>query len=160
MPTLKNPRHEAFIQAHTEGLPAYKAYLQAYKTKNVRTAMVESSKLLRKPDVRSRKRELLDILAETSMVTKESLVAEYDQVIALAHEMGQPAAAATAIAAKQRLTGHDPMSKSLTLNVSGTFNQLTDDELGFEVASMINEARGAAGKAPVALPAPQTEKKH
>lgn len=159
MPALSNPRHEAFIQALTEGLPAYKAYLQAYKTTNVRTAMVESSKLLRKPDVRTRRRELLDILAETSMVTKESLVAEYDQAIALAHEMGQPAAAATAIAAKQRLTGHDPMTKSLNLSLTGSFSQLTEDELGFEFASMINEVRGAAGKAPVALPAP-VEKKH
>ncbi|WP_292261840.1 hypothetical protein [Mesorhizobium sp.] len=26
---LKNPRHEAFVQAYVEGLPAYKAYLEA-----------------------------------------------------------------------------------------------------------------------------------
>lgn len=150
MPALKNPRHEAFVQAHTEGLPAYKAYLRAGYKCSDRVAMVESSKLLRKPDIRGRRRELLDQLAETMLVTRESLAAEYDQAIALAHEMGQPAAAATAIAAKQKLLGMDPASKSISLNL--TFSDRTDDELGFELASMINEVRGAAGKAPLALP--------
>ena len=34
----------------------------------------------------------------------------------------------------------------------------TEDELGFELASMINEVRGAAGKQPVPLPAPEKPK--
>jgi hypothetical protein len=88
------------------------------------------------------------------MVTRESLCMEYDQAIALAHAQGQPAAAAGAIASKQKLMGLDPMSKSLSVSISGSFNSLTEDELGFELASMINEVRAAAGKP--ALPMPHT----
>ena len=93
------------------------------------------------------------------MVTRESLCMEFDHVIALAHAERQPGAAASALAAKQKLMGFDPVSKSVSVNLSESFIDLTEDELGFELASMINEVRGAAGKAPVALPAP-VEKKH
>ncbi|WP_143749713.1 hypothetical protein [Mesorhizobium sp. WSM3879] len=44
----------------------------------------------------------------------------------------------------------------------GTFSQLTDDELRFEVASMINEARAIKGQPPLALPGQphEDERKH
>ena len=51
------------------------------------------------------------------------------------------------------------MTKTLNVSLSGSFNGLTEDELGFELASMINEVRGAAGKSPVPLPAPKSESK-
>lgn len=160
MPVLKNPRHEAFVQAWTEGLPAYKAYLQAGYKCSVQTAMTKSSELGRNGKVLARRRELAEELAERMVVTRETLAAEYDQAIALAHEMGQPAAAATAIAAKQKLMGLDPATKNLNVNVYA-FADRTDDELHFELASMINEVRAAVGKAPVALPeAKKDEAKH
>ena len=159
MPVLKNPRHESFAQGRASGLPAYKAYLEAGYKATVETAFANSSKLLRNAKVQGRIRELTEKLSERLMVTRESICMEYDQAIALAHAQGQPAAAAGAIASKQRLMGLEPMSKSLSVSISGTFNQLTEDELGFELASMINEVRGAAGKAPVPLPAPK-EPKH
>ena len=102
---------------------------------------------------------MADDLAQTMIVTRESLAAEYDQVIAGAHREKQYAAAASAIAAKQKLLGFDPAQRNLNVNLTGSFNGLTDDELAFEFASMINEARASAGKAPIALPAPK-EKKH
>ena len=92
------------------------------------------------------------------IITKETLLAEYEQARALAHELGQASAAIAAVAAKQRLVGLDPMTKTLNVSLSGSFNGLTEDELGFELASMINEVRGAAGNAPIPLPAPEKPK--
>jgi hypothetical protein len=37
---------------------------------------------------------------------------------------GQPAAAVGAIAAKQKLIGFDPASRSVNVNLSGTFNDM------------------------------------
>ena len=148
---LKDPRHEAFAQARAEGLPAYKAWLQAGYKGSTQVAMSSSSRLLRNVEVQNRLRALIEQLADTMMVTKESLLAEYEQARSLAHELGQASAAIAAVAAKQRLVGLDPMTKSLNVSISGSFNQLTEDELGFELASMINEVRGAAGKPPLPL---------
>ncbi|WP_095201271.1 terminase small subunit [Mesorhizobium carmichaelinearum] len=148
---LKNPRHEAFVQAYTEGLPAYAAYLRAGYKCSVRTAAVESSKLLKKPDIQNRRRHLLEGLAESLIITKESLCAELEQARALAHEQGQSAAATAASVAKARLLGIEA-PKEINVNLTATFNQMTDDELRFEVASMINEARAVKGQPPIALP--------
>jgi hypothetical protein len=157
---LKNPRHEAFVQAYTEGLPAYKAYLQAGYKCSVRTAMVESSKLLRKPDIRNRRRQLLEELAERILVTKESLCMEYDHAIALAHEQGQPAAAISAITAKAKLFGLEA-PKNVKVNLSSTFSQMTDEELRYELASLVNAVRAAKGQPLLELPGPKKdEAKH
>jgi hypothetical protein len=75
---------------------------------------------LRNPKVRARLRELVDTLAERQMNTRETLVAEYDQVIAGAHEEKQYSAATTAIKEKQKLLELDPASKSVNINVNAT----------------------------------------
>jgi predicted RND superfamily exporter protein len=157
MPALKNPRWEIFAQGRAEGLPLYKAYLRAGYKCSAEVAMTSASALIRNPQVRARLRELIDRLAEKQMITRETLVAEYEQVIALAHEVGQPAAAATAIKEKQRLMELDPASKNINVNINATFNQMTDDELRFEVASMVNELRAMKGQPPLALPAKKEE---
>lgn len=157
MPALKNPRHELFVQGRAEGLPLYKAYLRAGYNCKPEVAMVKASELVRNGKVRARLRELIDQLGERQMITRETLVAEYEQAAALAHELGQPAAAVAAIKEKQRLLELDPVSKSVNVNINATFNQMTDDELRFEVASMINEARAIKGHPPIALPAKKEE---
>lgn len=158
MPALKNPRWELFVQGRAEGLPLYKAYLRAGYKCSADVAMTSASALIRNPQVRARLRELVDQLADKQIITRETLVAEYEQVIALAHELGQPAAAATAIKEKQRLLELDPASRNVNININATFNQMTDDELRFEVASMINEARAVKGQPPLALPVKKEEK--
>ncbi|MFK0693085.1 terminase small subunit [Mesorhizobium sp. IMUNJ 23033] len=153
---LRNPRHEAFVLAYTEGLPAYAAYLRAGYKCSVRTAAVESSKLLKKPDIQDRRRQLLEELAETLIVSKESLWVEYEAARALAIKQGQAAAAISATAAKARLFGLEA-PKDVNIKLNATFNQMTDDELRFEVASMINEARAIKGLAPLELSTRKTE---
>lgn len=141
---LKNPRHEAFVQAYVEGLPAYKAYLEAGYKCTIGAAAVEASRLLKNPNIQNRRRHLLEGLAESLIVTKETLCAELEQARALAHELGQPAAATAASVAKARLLGIEA-PKELNVNLTATFNQMTDSELHFEIAAMINEIRAAKG---------------
>lgn len=151
---LRNPRHEAFVRAYVEGLPAYKAYLEAGYNCSVRAAAVESSKLLTKPDIQNRRRHLFEGLAERLIVSKESLCAELEQARALAHEHGQAAAATAASIAKARLLGIEA-PKELNVNLTATVNQMTDSELHFEIAAMINEIRASKGMRP--LPGQESE---
>jgi hypothetical protein len=159
MPTLKNQRWEAFAQNRAAGMPAYKAYLEAGYKVSAAIAFTSGSRMARNVQIQIRVREIAETLAESMHVTRETLAAELDDAAAQAAELGQTSARVSALQTKARLFGLEAPTRSINLNVTGTFNQLTEDELGFELASMINEVRGAAGKAPVPLPAP-VEKKH
>ncbi|ESY85776.1 terminase [Mesorhizobium sp. LNHC220B00] len=101
-----------------------------------------------KPDIQNRRRHLLEGLAETLMISKESLCAELEQARALAHEHGQAAAATAASIAKARLLGIEA-PKELNVNLTATVNQMTDSELHFEIAAMINEIRALKGMRPL-----------
>ncbi|PBB77877.1 hypothetical protein CK218_27630 [Mesorhizobium sp. WSM3879] len=57
---------------------------------------------MRKDNIRARLKELIDDLADKMVVTRESLVAEYDQIIAAAHREKQYGAAATAWRPRRR----------------------------------------------------------
>jgi hypothetical protein len=159
MPALKNPRWEIFAQGVANGLPAYKAYLDAGFKSSVAAASTDGPRLLRNAQVANRVRELLDHLAESMAVTRESLAAEINQGIVLAHQTDQPAAVISGAMAKAKLFGLEAPSRNLNVNLSGTFNQLTDDELRFEVASMVNELRAMKGQPPLALPAKKDDDK-
>lgn len=136
-----------------------KAYrLAGYKVTSNESAFAAGSTLLRNVTVKARLRELIEQLAETMVVTRESLASELDDAAAQAEELGQSSARVSALAAKAKLFGLEAPTRNLNVNLSGTFNQLTDDELRFEVASMINEARAVKGIAPIALPAKREEK--
>ncbi|OWK19389.1 hypothetical protein AJ88_45725 [Mesorhizobium amorphae CCBAU 01583] len=102
MPALKDARWEQFCQFRAEGMPAYQAYLKSGYKCSEEAAIANSSRLLRKDNIRGRIKELVDDLAGTMVVTRESLVAEYDQLISEAHREKQYGAAATALAARQR----------------------------------------------------------
>ena len=117
---------------------------------------MEASRLLKNPNIQNRRRHLLEGLAESLIVTKESLCAEYEAARALAIEQGQAAAAISATAAKARLFGLEA-PKDVNIKFNATFNQMTDDELRFEVASMVNELRAMKGQPPLELPTKKTE---
>lgn len=160
MPNAISPQQELFLRNRAEGMAISDAYIRAgYKVKSREVAFTNGSRMLRKAHIRQILRSFIDDAAEKTVVTRESLAAEIDQAAEQAADLDQPSVRVQAAMAKAKLYGLEAPSRSVNLNISGTFNQLTDDELSFEVASMINEARGAAGKAPVPLPAP-VEKKH
>jgi len=158
MAALENPRWEKFAQLRASGLPAYRAYLEAGYKCSAAVAMSRASELVRKGKVFARLRELNEELADKMGVTRESLAREYDQIAQAAFAAGQFAAAKGAVEAKQGVLGLDPTSKSENLNLNGTFNQLTDEELRYEFASMLNEIRAAKGEPPRELPVKDEEK--
>lgn len=160
MPNAISPQQELFLRNRAEGMAIAAAYMRAgYKVKTKEAAFTCGSRMLRKAHIRARLRSLIDEVAETMVVTRESLAAEIDQASQQAEALDQPNVVVAAAMAKAKLFGLEAPSRSVNLNISGSFNQLTEDELGFELASMINEVRSAAGKVPVQLPAP-VEKKH
>lgn len=83
--------------------------------------------------VRARLRELIDQLADKQMITRETLVA---------HELGQPAAAATAIKEKQRLLELDPVSQSVNVNINATFNRAWVKMRGNRLSPMSKDVCG------------------
>jgi hypothetical protein len=97
------------------------------------------------------------LFAERQMNTRETLVAEYDQVIAGAYEAEQFSAATGAIKEKQKLLELDPASKSVNVNINATYNQMTDEELRYELASLVNAVRAARGQPLIVLPAKKGE---
>ena len=73
-------------------------------------------------------------------------MAELNQAIALAHKTENASALTSAIQAKAKIMGHD-VQRSVNVNLSGTFNAMTDEELQFELASMLNEVSRCCGEA-------------
>lgn len=135
------------------------AYILAgFKVKSRDVAFSAGARLLRNVHIKKRLRSLVDERAETVVVTKESIAAELDAAAEQAALLDQPSARIAAATAKAKLFGVEAPTRNLNVNLSGTFNQLTDDELRFEVASMINEARAVKGTPPIQLPAQREEK--
>lgn len=104
MPTLSNPKWEAFARAVVQGRPASHAYARAYKVSG-NAAEVNGCKLLRNTKVANRVAELKSKAATRTEKTVASLVAELDDVIVFARQCHNPSAMIAAIAQQSRLLG-------------------------------------------------------
>lgn len=120
-------------------------------------AFSAGSRLLRNVHIQARLRELIDARAEKVVVTRESLAAEIDDAAEQASELDQPSVRVQAAMAKAKLFGLEAPSKNVNLNINATYNQMTDDELRFELASMVNAVRAAKGQPLLELPGPKKE---
>ena len=106
MAELKNPRHESFAQEHAVSGNATGAYREAYG-KDAKGAPQGGSRLLRRPDVKARIEEIKGEIAHRHEVTQDTLVAEYDEMIALAKQDPKSySAAVNAINSKAKVTGN------------------------------------------------------
>jgi hypothetical protein len=153
MPVLDNPRWELLCRYRAEGYMIAESYhLAGYKQTTTASAISMGSAILRKPPVKKRLRELLDENAENRITTRESVAAELDAAAEQATALDQPSVRVAAATQKAKLFGLEAPKTNLNLNY--TFGSLTDDELTYELVSMLNEIRQAEGKQPIALPAP------
>jgi hypothetical protein len=101
MPTLKNPRHEAFAQALAAGFTADRAYQAAgYKPHRG-----NASTLRAKQSIRKRTAELMEQAAERTLVTIDSVTAELEEARAKALIYGQVGPAVSASLGKAKLHG-------------------------------------------------------
>lgn len=138
-PALDNPRHERFCHLRAYGWPAYKAYQQAGFKCSKHTAFANSSRLLRSAKISSRIRELVAEFADTVIVTRESLAAELDYAIAMAHQCQQATAAISAIVAKAKLFGLIDSKRADTNNDLNRYSLMSSDELIYQITSLANE---------------------
>ena len=147
MPALSNPKHEWFAQ----GLAKGKSADQAYQDAGYKPDRGHASRLASNGIIQNRVAELLGRVAEKAAVTIESLVAELDQVLALAIETKQLSGAVSAIKEKAVLLGLR-VEKSERTNKNDV-RQLTDAELSAELAAIRSTlGRGRDEKGRPALP--------
>jgi phage terminase small subunit len=119
MPTLSNPRYEAFALALFRGLspggPASHsaAYTAAGYTSNKRSAKVQACRLLQNcPSIIERVRELQAEVARAKKVTVETIVDELETARSLAEKNERESAMVAASLGKAKILGLEPPAKS------------------------------------------------
>jgi hypothetical protein len=106
MPTLDNPKHEAFAQAVAKGSSNREAYKAAgYSTKSDTVTDVNASRLLADARVASRVRELQEASAEEAVVTAADLSAQLEAIRKKAEDANQFGAAVQAAMGRAKLHG-------------------------------------------------------
>ena len=106
MPALTNPRWERFCHEYIARPDnATEAYKAAGYAAQGNGAEVNACRLLQRPEVVARIRELQAGAAAQAQVTVAGLIAEAEAARALAQKLGQPGAMVTAIVAKAKLSG-------------------------------------------------------
>ena len=128
MAILKNARQEKFCQELSQGKTQEQAYAAAgYKKLRQNASRLMTNALIRErvAELQSRNVEKQDAVVE---ITTARLVAMAEEARVLAMELGQPAAAVTAITALAKLSGKW-IEKSETTTKTGDLSQLTDGEL-------------------------------
>lgn len=135
MPTLNNPRHEAFCQHRVAG----KTQDEAYKLAGYRPDPGAASRLSRNVNVSRRLDELQAKAAAKVEVTVDTIAAQLDEDRAFAIKQGSPSAAVAASTAKAKLFGL--MTDRQVVAVSHNYSMMTEQELRFEIAAIHAEAR-------------------
>lgn len=101
MPSLKNPRHEKFALALSEGKSASQAYIDA----GYRPCRQNAARMTTFDDIQTRVSELQAAAAKSTEVTIESLLGELESARAKADSLGQLSASVKAISEKAKISG-------------------------------------------------------
>jgi hypothetical protein len=101
MAPLKNPKHEAFVHHYLKCGDATKAFELTGYTRDSANA----HRLLNRPKVQARLRELQDEIAAAVPLTIETLIAECEEIRVAAKDKNQFAAAMKAVLGKAQLAG-------------------------------------------------------
>lgn len=132
---LHNPKDEEFCQYRAAGFPVPIAYVRAGFSPNM--AHTHAYKKGRHPAMVERIAEIQAVRAVKLDITVEKLTAELDATIELAWSEKQPAAAHAAIMGKAKLHGLiTEKTENRNINV---FADLSNEEIDFEIASMLTE---------------------
>jgi phage terminase small subunit len=115
MAPLKNPRHEAFVHSYLKCGDATKAFELAGYTRDSANA----HRLLNRPKVQARLRELQDEIAVKVPITIESLIAELEEARQHATGKNQYSAAIKAILGKAQLAGRAQQARGQHRSIPG-----------------------------------------
>ena len=135
MPALKHPRHEAYCQYRVQG----KSRNESYRLAGYKPNRQHAARLATKGDIKARCKELQAELAETLVVTVESMARQFDEDRRLAISMKQMGAAHAASNSKAKLFGLF-IDRSV-VNVTNKYALMSEEELRFEIAALNAEAR-------------------
>jgi hypothetical protein len=150
MSVLDNARWEAFAHRYAAGMSAGRAYETAGFQAKRNSSYTEGHKLLKKPEIQNRIREIRHAAAERLHCTPATIAVELDAAFEVAREAGNAAAMVAAATAKAKVLGilverpkHDHQHR---------FETMSTDELLTEFAQLIAEMRVANGMPPLPLP--------
>ena len=129
MAPLKNPRHEAFVHSYLKCGDATKAFELAGYTRDSANA----HRLLNRPKVQARLRELQDEIAVKVPITIESLIAELEEARQHATGKNQYSAAIKAILGKAQLAGLLVERSKLEVSTDPFQGAETMDEIGLKM---------------------------
>jgi phage terminase small subunit len=101
MPALKNPRHERFVLALSEGKSASEAYASA----GYKPCRQSASRLLTKADIEARLAELQASAAKSSEITIASILEELESARSRASSLDQLSTAVKATMGKAQISG-------------------------------------------------------
>ena len=128
MPPLSNTKQELFCQALSQGKTNEQAYVQAgYKPNRANASVLKAKQHIsnRISELMQRNVEKHDAVVQ---ITTERLVQMAEEARVRAMELGQPAAAVTAITALAKLSGKW-IERSEQTNRTADLDQMTDAEL-------------------------------
>jgi hypothetical protein len=137
MAVLANPKHERFAQELAKG----KSQAEAYELAGYKPDSGAACRLSGNVSISARISELLERSARKTEITVDSL---RDMLLAdreLARELGQSAAAVSAVDKLGKLYGH--MIERKEVGRPGDFSRMTEDELEAFIASGQNLAGGS-----------------
>jgi len=135
MPVLPNAKHERFCQLRLEG----KSQEEAYRLAGYKPDPGAASRLSRNVGVKKRMEELHIVALGKTEVTVESMAAQFDEDRALAIKWKQASAAHAASNSKAKLYGL--FVDRAAISVTHNYSQMSEEELKFEIAALLAEAR-------------------
>ena len=145
MPTLKNPRHEQFVQLVVQGTlhgwTQGEIYQRAGFKSGGHAAEVGASRLMKNADIRRRLGELAAPAVKRTKITLETLIDQFDQVFDGAMEDRQFGAAGSAASTKARLVGY--LRDRLEIGGPGEFSGCKTPEEVIDL--MIENSGGVQG---------------
>lgn len=137
MPVLPNAKHERFAQ----GLAKGKSQSEAYEAAGYKPDSGAASRLSGNVSVTARLAELLERGAKRAEITVDSLTDMLKEDRALARELGQAAAAVSAVDKLGKL--HGLMVDRKEIGAPGEFARMSEDELDAFIASRKGSAGGS-----------------
>lgn len=166
---LKNPKQERFVKLYLKttanGGTAAEAYQQVYtNAKGYNCAATGAWKLLQKPHVKSRIREMRMDIKRKADITFEKILTDYQEALQLARAKGDPANIISAAREQAKLVGL--LIDRKEVGSAGDFEnmesiadilQAVADQAGPEAALALSQAFNLMGPAVIVTKAPDEE---
>jgi phage terminase small subunit len=135
MPTLANPKHEAFCQHRAAGRTLDEAYAEA----GYKPSRQHAARLATKGNIRERLKEIVADVVDGFEITVEKIAKQLADDRAFARKCKQPGAAVAATMGLAKLGGL--LTDKSSVVVTHNYQMMSEEEIRFELAALAAEAR-------------------